>query len=84
MRINNVSGWLNLLVLLVFFIMGIMYIASPHKMLIMNFLPWGLTRFNGRQDRKAVWIARAIGIVLVFLCIIGAAFYFGAVFYFYS
>jgi len=75
MRHNTISNWLNLFALVLMFIMGIMNIVFPHKMLKMNAMPLFAKRLNGRQDRKTVWTVRVIGMITVLICIAGGAYF---------
>jgi len=77
MILNFRTDWWRFLALLLILIMGVLHIVFPRNMLKWNLAFWGGKKLNGRQDRKAVWIVRVIGIVMVLfsVCIAGTAFY---------
>ena len=72
----SAHGWIRFTALLLIFTMGILNIVFPRKLLKMNLLPWFLKkRFRDRQDRKAVWIVRIVGGVMILFSIMCFAYF---------
>ena len=69
MGYDNAHGWIRFIALLLIFIMGILNIVIPRKLLKMNLAPTFFRRLNGRQDRKAVLIVRVIGGTMILISI---------------